>query len=321
MVVDPAHLRAASAPDAPWPARGDAGSPAAWTCSAAASGRRSRAGGAIGGSRQWTLAAGGARQWRPLTPRAAGRGPSRRRGRRRTGRPPFLAYINDDESEATLRMGLADHLDSLTVRRGGIRAAIRALERERTPRVLVVDLSDEDDPVGALDGLAGVCEPDVTRAGDRRPGEHRVLPRDHPRARRVRVPSQAADPRQRGAALRRARRRPRPNGRRSAAGACRGGLRRARRRRRHHGGDQPGAAGGGNHAQPRRHPRPAPPRRHRGDHAGRALLGGPARRAGAGGPRGRPVRRPRLGQDLGPRAPAGADEGPGGRRRAHARKA
>lgn len=77
-------------------------------------------------------------------------------------RSPFIAYINDDESEATLRMGLSDHLDAITVRRGGVRAAIRALERERTPRVLVVDVSDEDDPVGALDGLAAVCEPDVT---------------------------------------------------------------------------------------------------------------------------------------------------------------
>ena len=77
-------------------------------------------------------------------------------------RAPFLAFINDDESEATLRMGLSDHLDAIAVRRGGVRAAVRALERERTPRVLVVDLSDEDDPVGALDGLAAVCEPDVT---------------------------------------------------------------------------------------------------------------------------------------------------------------
>lgn len=77
-------------------------------------------------------------------------------------RAAFLAYVIDDESEATLRMGLSEHMDSITVRRGGIRAAIRAFERERTPRVLVVDLSDEDDPVGALDGLATVCEPDVT---------------------------------------------------------------------------------------------------------------------------------------------------------------
>jgi pilus assembly protein CpaE len=77
-------------------------------------------------------------------------------------RAAFLAYINDDESESTLRMGLSDHLDTFTVRRGGVRAAIRALERERTPRVLLVDLSDEDDPVGALDNLAAVCEPDVT---------------------------------------------------------------------------------------------------------------------------------------------------------------
>ena len=91
---------------------------------------------------------------------AAGSRPSAGEGN--PDRAAFLAYINDDESEATLRMGLSDHLDSITVRRGGIRAAIRALERERTPRVLVVDLSDENDPVGALDALAGVCEPDVT---------------------------------------------------------------------------------------------------------------------------------------------------------------
>jgi pilus assembly protein CpaE len=77
-------------------------------------------------------------------------------------RVPLLAFLADEESEAMFRAGLAERLDSIQVRRGGVRAAIRALERERTPRVLVVDLSGEDNPLGALDSLAQVCEPDVT---------------------------------------------------------------------------------------------------------------------------------------------------------------
>ena len=32
-------------------------------------------------------------------------------GEGQADRAAFLAYINDDESEATLRMGLAEHLD------------------------------------------------------------------------------------------------------------------------------------------------------------------------------------------------------------------
>ncbi|WP_216835310.1 AAA family ATPase [Falsiroseomonas tokyonensis] len=74
----------------------------------------------------------------------------------------LLAFATDDETEATLRAGLSDTVEAMPVRRGGIRAAIRALERERTPRVLVVDLCGEGDPIGALDALAAVCEPDVT---------------------------------------------------------------------------------------------------------------------------------------------------------------
>lgn len=77
-------------------------------------------------------------------------------------RLPLLAFLTDEESEAMLRAGLVEALDAITIRRGGVRTAIRALERERTPRILVIDLSGEENPVGALDALAAVCEPDVT---------------------------------------------------------------------------------------------------------------------------------------------------------------
>ena len=73
-----------------------------------------------------------------------------------------MAFLLDDQSESALRGGLADQLSSVNIRRGGIRAAVRALKNEASPRVLLVDLSGiEDDPVKALDDLAAVCSPDI----------------------------------------------------------------------------------------------------------------------------------------------------------------
>jgi len=72
-----------------------------------------------------------------------------------------LAFVTDEETEAALRGGLAEFLGSLQIRRGGIRAATKALEHEASPRVLIVDVSGSDDPLGALDALAAVCAPDA----------------------------------------------------------------------------------------------------------------------------------------------------------------
>ncbi len=76
-------------------------------------------------------------------------------------RPGFVAFLDDERSELALRNGLAEQAGALLLRRGGIRAAIKALEREPTPRVLLVDLSGVEDPVMALEQLAAVCTPDV----------------------------------------------------------------------------------------------------------------------------------------------------------------
>jgi len=76
-------------------------------------------------------------------------------------RPVVLAFLADDESEAALRGGLAEWADSVPVRRGNVKSALRALEREPTPRLLIVDVSNTDDPARALDQLATVCAPDV----------------------------------------------------------------------------------------------------------------------------------------------------------------
>jgi pilus assembly protein CpaE len=76
-------------------------------------------------------------------------------------RPAFVAFVDDEASEAALHNGLAESAGGLLLRRGGIRAAIKALEREPTPRVLLVDVSGVPDPVAALETLATVCTPDV----------------------------------------------------------------------------------------------------------------------------------------------------------------
>ena len=49
----------------------------------------------------------------------------------------------------------------LDIRRGGVRAAIAALQKQATPRVLVVDVGGEEQPLTALGDLSNVVEPDV----------------------------------------------------------------------------------------------------------------------------------------------------------------
>ncbi len=76
-------------------------------------------------------------------------------------RPGFLAFVEDEATETALRGGLTEIAGGLQVRRGGVRTATKVLEREATPRVLLVDVSGAGDPIAALEGLAAVCTPDV----------------------------------------------------------------------------------------------------------------------------------------------------------------
>jgi pilus assembly protein CpaE len=76
-------------------------------------------------------------------------------------RVEVLAFIADEQSEAALRGGLGPLTSELVVRRGGVAAAIRAMEREPTPKVLIVDVAGLEDPTPELEALAAVCEPDV----------------------------------------------------------------------------------------------------------------------------------------------------------------
>jgi pilus assembly protein CpaE len=89
-------------------------------------------------------------------------GPAAEQGPGRHDRSPLIAFITDSASEKALREGLADAVPvALDVRRGGIRAAITAMQKIATPHVLVVDVSGDDQPLSALADLSNVVEPDV----------------------------------------------------------------------------------------------------------------------------------------------------------------
>ena len=80
----------------------------------------------------------------------------------RHDRPQIMTFLVDAHTEAAVRDGLADLLlETADMRRGGIRAGIAALQKVKTPRILVVDVSGEDEPLAALGALSEVVEPDV----------------------------------------------------------------------------------------------------------------------------------------------------------------
>jgi pilus assembly protein CpaE len=80
----------------------------------------------------------------------------------RPDRPAAMAFVLDAASESALRDGFSEALlEPMEIRRGGIRAAIAAQQKAATPRLLVVDISGEDQPLLALGRLSEVVEPDT----------------------------------------------------------------------------------------------------------------------------------------------------------------
>jgi pilus assembly protein CpaE len=80
----------------------------------------------------------------------------------RPDRARIIAFVASPETEAALREGLLEAVPSgFEIRRGTVRTAIAALQKMPTPRVLIVDVSGEDQPLSALGELSAVVEPDV----------------------------------------------------------------------------------------------------------------------------------------------------------------
>jgi pilus assembly protein CpaE len=80
----------------------------------------------------------------------------------RHDRRHLIAFVTDADSERVLRGSLSDLLpEPPDIRRGGIRAAHAAMMKTTTPRILIVDVSGEEQALKALADLATVVEPDV----------------------------------------------------------------------------------------------------------------------------------------------------------------
>ena len=80
----------------------------------------------------------------------------------RHDRPALIAFVEDAATETALREGLAEVVQgNADIRRGGIKAAVNALRKSSTPRVLIVDVSAAEQPLTALHELSFVTEPDV----------------------------------------------------------------------------------------------------------------------------------------------------------------
>jgi len=80
----------------------------------------------------------------------------------RHDRAAAISFVVDAPTEAALRDGLAEVLpEGLDTHRGGVRAAIAALQKMPSPQVLIVDISGEDQPLAMLGDLSMCVEPDT----------------------------------------------------------------------------------------------------------------------------------------------------------------
>lgn len=77
-------------------------------------------------------------------------------------RQEMLAFLSDSASESVLR-SLATSIGSpsSSVMSGGIKAAIKYLENNRSPKILFIDLSESELPISDVNELSEVCEPGV----------------------------------------------------------------------------------------------------------------------------------------------------------------
>ena len=77
--------------------------------------------------------------------------------------PDCMAFVSDAATELAVREGMAAVMPGLVeCRGGGVRAAIVAMGEMPTPRLLIVDLSGEENPLSTLEQLSDVVEPHVS---------------------------------------------------------------------------------------------------------------------------------------------------------------
>lgn len=77
-----------------------------------------------------------------------------------TSEPRLVAFLADDITRETVAR-LAGQLGwrNAVIGHGGIAAAAQAIDAAAPPGLLVIDISGNDDPLGAMDALAEICPP------------------------------------------------------------------------------------------------------------------------------------------------------------------
>lgn len=85
-------------------------------------------------------------------------------------REHFLAFVTDPETNAAVEQVVAEMLlPHASIRQGNAKAAAQYLAKQRSPQLLLIDLSGSELPLSDINSLADVCEPGVTvlALGDR----------------------------------------------------------------------------------------------------------------------------------------------------------
>ena len=106
-------------------------------------------------------------------------------------REQFLAFVGDTETFAVIDQVVGEMmLPHASIRQGGVKDAVKHLGEQRSPKLLLIDVSGSDLPLSDINALADVCEPGRDRDRGRRPQRLRPVPRPAA-ARRRRLPGQA----------------------------------------------------------------------------------------------------------------------------------
>jgi pilus assembly protein CpaE len=75
-------------------------------------------------------------------------------------REPFMAFLCDDKTIDTMKASLPEfNWTADKIFKGGMRNAIQTLSVSASPQILMIDLSESDDPLADINALAEVCEP------------------------------------------------------------------------------------------------------------------------------------------------------------------
>jgi pilus assembly protein CpaE len=85
-------------------------------------------------------------------------------------RDQFLAFVGDTDTFAVIDQVVGElMLPHASIRQGSVKEAVKHLGEQRSPRLLLIDVSGSDLPLSDINALADVCEPGVTvvAVGDR----------------------------------------------------------------------------------------------------------------------------------------------------------